>query len=112
MNTRRAIALSLLALASSGFASAASAQELTRAEVRQQLIQAEENGSRLVTDTSYPDVNPIFAQQVARQKQRSESVGGVTAGTSSAGAPRAVVQPGSKSECVGPVSFCTPYFGS
>ncbi|SMG48691.1 DUF4148 domain-containing protein [Paraburkholderia susongensis] len=112
MNTREIIALPFLALAIAGFASAASAQGLTRAEVRQQLIQAEGNGSPFVTDTSYPDVSPVFAQQVAQQKLRDQSTGGATAGASEAGAQRVTTHSAKKSDCVGPVSFCTPYFGS
>ncbi|NPT46431.1 DUF4148 domain-containing protein [Paraburkholderia sp. 1N] len=58
-------AISLVALMSSG----AFAQSKTRAEVYQELIEAQQNGLNYVTDTSYPDVNPIFAAQVARMKQ-------------------------------------------
>jgi hypothetical protein len=58
-------AISLAALTSSG----AFAQSKTRAEVYQELIEAQQNGLSYVTDTSYPDVNPIFAAQVARMKQ-------------------------------------------
>jgi Domain of unknown function (DUF4148) len=53
------ISMTLIALA--GAMTNASAQEKTRAEVRQELIQAENNGLRFVTDTSYPEVNPINA---------------------------------------------------
>jgi hypothetical protein len=112
MKFRHALPLSLLALACAGFATAASAQGLTRAEVRQQLIQAEDNGSRFVSNTSYPDVSPVFAQQVAHQKQTLASVGGVPAGASASGSPRAVARPAAPSGCVGPADFCTPYFGS
>ncbi|QBR03740.1 DUF4148 domain-containing protein [Paraburkholderia pallida] len=112
MNTRKAIVLPFLVLAIAGFTSAVSAQGLTRAEVRHELIQAEENGSQFVTDASYPDVSPVFAQQVAQQKFRDQSTGGVVAGNSEAGTQRATARSGSKSDCVGPVSFCTPYFGS
>lgn len=59
-------ALSVVVLAAS---SSAFAQGKTRAEVYQELIQAEQNGLNYVTDTSYPDVNPIFAQQVAQHKE-------------------------------------------
>ncbi|WP_028203980.1 DUF4148 domain-containing protein [Paraburkholderia nodosa] len=108
MKIVRALTVSLLSLASVGFAGAASAEDLTRAEVRQQLIQAENDGSRFVTDASYPDVSPVYTQQVARQKQSEENVGGV-AGTHSAAAS---VRQETPSSCVGPVSFCTLYFGS
>jgi hypothetical protein len=108
----------MILLASAGIVTNASAEEKTRAEVRQELIQAENNGLRFVTDTSYPDVNPIFAQQVAQLKQQQSGTGADTSGSSAAGHREAA---GSTSiaqgrtampACVGPVSFCTPYFGS
>lgn len=46
------------------------AQGKTRAEVYQELVDAQQNGLNYVTDTSYPDVNPMFAPQVARMKQQ------------------------------------------
>ncbi|WP_341319100.1 DUF4148 domain-containing protein [Paraburkholderia sp. IMGN_8] len=58
-------AISLAVLTSSG----AFAQAKTRAEVYQELIEAQQNGLNYVTDTSYPEVNPIFAAQVDRMKQ-------------------------------------------
>jgi hypothetical protein len=58
-------AIALTALASSS----TFAQGKTRAEVYQELIQAQENGLNFVTDASYPDVSPVFASQVARMKQ-------------------------------------------
>jgi hypothetical protein len=54
----RVLGLAMVLLASAGIASNASAQEKTRAEVRQDLVQAEDNGLRFVTDASYPDVAP------------------------------------------------------
>jgi hypothetical protein len=93
-----------------GAVTQASAQGLTRAEVRQQLIEAENNGSRFVTDTSYPDVSPVFAQQVAAQHQQEQQprvaqsgMGMPMPGTSESGAPQ---------KCVGPASFCNIYQGS
>jgi hypothetical protein len=119
MNKSYVFGLSMMLLASAGIASTASAQEKTRAEVRQELIQAENNGLRFVTDTSYPDVNPIFAQQAAQLKQQSESgTGADMSGSSVAGQREAAGKVGTGqsrsaiSACVGPVSFCTPYFGS
>jgi hypothetical protein len=118
MNKRFVLSLSMILLASAGIVTNASAEEKTRAEVRQELIQAENNGLRFVTDTSYPDVNPIFAQQVAQLKQQQSGTGADTSGSSAAGHREAA---GSTSiaqgrtatpACVGPVSFCTPYFGS
>jgi hypothetical protein len=34
-----------------------------------ELIEAQPNGPNNVTETSYPDVNPIFTEQVTRMKQ-------------------------------------------
>jgi hypothetical protein len=50
----------MIFLAMAGVTSNAFAQEKTRAEVRQELIQAENNGLHFVTETSYPGINPIF----------------------------------------------------
>jgi hypothetical protein len=60
-------ALSIAVLASSN----AFAEGKTRAQVYQELIEAKKNGLDYVTDTSYPGVNPIFEQQVARLKQKA-----------------------------------------
>ncbi|CAB3701409.1 hypothetical protein LMG24238_03661 [Paraburkholderia sediminicola] len=59
-------ALSLVVLAAS---SSVFAEGKTRAQVYQELIEAQQNGLDYVTDTSYPEVNPIFAQQVAHNKE-------------------------------------------
>jgi hypothetical protein len=59
-------ALSVVVLAAS---SSAFAQGKTRAEVYQELIEAQANGLNYVTDASYPDVSPVFAQQVEQHKQ-------------------------------------------
>jgi hypothetical protein len=61
------VALSLAVLASPS----AFAQGKTRAQVYQELIQAQQNGLDYVTDTSYPEVNPMFAQQVAQMKEQA-----------------------------------------
>jgi len=119
MNKHYVFGLSMLLLASAGTTSNASAHEKTRAEVRQELIRAENNGLRFVTDTSYPDVNPIFAQQAAQLKQLSESGTGAGMSGSSAAGQREVTRKAGIGQsrsavpaCVGPVSFCTPYFDS
>jgi len=44
-------------------------QTKTRAQVYQELIQAQQDGRDYVTDTSYPDVNPIFAHQLEQQQE-------------------------------------------
>jgi hypothetical protein len=61
----------------------ANAQEKTRAQVRQELIDAENQGR-----------------------------GPEMSGTSAEGQRKAPNVPGSKDACVGPVSFCNIYFGS
>ncbi|WP_372684134.1 DUF4148 domain-containing protein [Burkholderia contaminans] len=98
------ISMALIALA--GAVTNASAQEKTRAEVRQELIHAENNGSRFVTDTSYPAINPIFAEQAAHVQAQNDS--GV--GADMSGGSESTHHP--SMTCVGPVSFCSPYFGS
>jgi len=60
-------ALSIAVLASSS----AFAEGKTRAQVYQELIEAQQNGLDYVTDSSYPAANPIFAQQVARLQQQA-----------------------------------------
>jgi hypothetical protein len=107
------LTVSIAALVSTGFASSAFAQEKTRAEVRQELIQAEQNGSRFVTDTSYPEVAPIYQQQVAQQNSAQASEGAGMAGTHESGSRMPGTGAGTDmSSCVGPVSYCSLYFGS
>ena len=106
MSIRRVLLATFVAAASMGAIASASAQGLSRDQVRQQLIDAEANGSRFVTDASYPDVSPVFANQVAHSAApHADSGSGMpTAGTSDSGAPHMA--------CVGPVSFCNIYAGS
>ncbi|MFM0499790.1 DUF4148 domain-containing protein [Paraburkholderia caffeinilytica] len=115
MKLNIAMTLSMILLASAGAVTQASAQEKTRAEVRQELVQAEANGSRLVTDTSYPEINPIFSQQAARLKMSTSGEGPAMSGSTAAGQRSSTTPTGSAgmamTTCVGPVSFCTPYFG-
>jgi hypothetical protein len=108
MKIHRAIGLSLLVVTFAGIAASASAEGLTRAQVRQQLIEAENNGLRYVTDTSYPDVSPVFAQQAAHARQQSADDVGGAAASHDATAGRG----GNDPSCTGPVSFCKLYFGS
>lgn len=78
--------LSVAVLASSS----AFAEGKTRAQVYQELIEAQQNGLNYVTDSSYPEVNPIYAEQVARLQQQAAAlsanaskVAGVSASNSS-----------------------------
>ncbi len=51
------VAISLVVLAwSSAFA-----QGKTRVEIYQELIEAQQNGLNYITESSYPDVDPMFA---------------------------------------------------
>lgn len=113
MNKLAVLTMSVAVFASTSVFSNAFAQEKTRAEVRQELVQAENNGSRFVTDTSYPEINPIYANQVAQLKtQRDSGVGAAMSGSSNSGDRTTTRGTGSGEACVGPVSFCTPFFGS
>jgi hypothetical protein len=58
------VAFVVLAASSSAFADGK-----TRAQVYQELIEAQQNGLNYVTDTSYPEVNPVFARQVEQHKE-------------------------------------------
>jgi uncharacterized protein DUF4148 len=109
------LTMSAAVLASTTVFTNAFAQEKTRAEVRQELIQAENNGSRFVSETSYPDVAPIYQVQVARQKAEhpDSGEGAGLSGTTQSGHTAMPDGASSKPEtCVGPVSFCNIYFGS
>jgi hypothetical protein len=101
--------LSVIALSCAAFASVnnAQAQSLTRNEVRQQLIQAENSGSHYVTDASYPDISPNYQNQISKNSARKsdEAMGPDMSGSTQSGATL-------KDSCVGPVSFCNIYFGS
>lgn len=109
MKNRNALVAIALCFSSVVAATTASAQEKTRAEVRQELIDAENNGSRLVADASYPDVSRVYQQQVAQLAETHDTGNGPgtgNAGSSASGSNTA------KDDCVGPAGFCTPYFGS
>jgi hypothetical protein len=105
MPIRHAMSAALIALASAGFASAASAQGLSRAEVRQQLVEAEANGSRYVSNASYPDVSRADPQQMG-------GYGAAMSGSNAAGnGPTTNVHRPEQGNCTGPASFCTNYSG-
>jgi hypothetical protein len=87
------------------------AQGITRVQVRQELVQAEQNGSQLVTDASYPDVSPVYQAEVAKRAKpdAQASTGGIVAGSGASG----IRQGASDSTgCVGPRSYCDLYAGS
>jgi hypothetical protein len=95
-------------LASSG----AFAQGLTRAEVHQELLVAEQNGSQDVTNASYPDVSPVYQDQVLHHKQSNTNAYGGMPTNSGASGARITISPTSHDTCVGPNSFCNIYAGS
>ncbi|MEA3094118.1 MAG: hypothetical protein QOJ04_5460 [Caballeronia sp.] len=90
----------------------AQAQGLTRAEVRQQLVEAQQDGSQLVSNASYPDVARIYTNQVTQAKQGASAYGGVAAGSSVNSSRSANIGSPSHEACVGPYSFCNIYAGS
>ncbi|MCC8397554.1 DUF4148 domain-containing protein [Paraburkholderia sp. MMS20-SJTR3] len=69
MNKFSLAALSFVVLAASTASAGALAQGKTRAQVYQELIEAQQNGLDYITDASYPDVNPMFAPLVEQRKQ-------------------------------------------
>ncbi|NML30509.1 DUF4148 domain-containing protein [Paraburkholderia antibiotica] len=113
----KSIALLILASAMA-LSSTAYAQGLTRADVKQQLIEAKANGLDYVTDTSYPDMHPSFAHKFmvkvkAPAQQAEASNAPEKAPTQQAAeAPNRNPMPHGNPHCVGPVSFCNIYAGS
>lgn len=73
------IALATLSLVVLAASSSVFAEGKTRAEVYQELIQAQQNGLDYVTDASYPDVSPVFAQQVQQHKEALSAEAAATA---------------------------------
>ncbi|MCW0014577.1 DUF4148 domain-containing protein, partial [Burkholderia pseudomallei] len=63
MNKHLLAGVAVVIFSVAGFSTSASAQGKTRAEVRQELIDAQNHGLRFVTDTSYPEVSPLFRAQ-------------------------------------------------
>ncbi len=109
------LTMSVALFASSGVFSNAFAQEVTRAQVRQELIAAENNGSRFVSNASYPEVASDFQQTVQYLKQRSgdSGMGPDTSGSSASSSNKTAIHATNYGhQCVGPVSYCNLYFGS
>jgi hypothetical protein len=62
----------MFAMALAAFSSAnVFAQGKTRAEVYQELVQAQQNGLDFVTDASYPNVSPFYQNTVSYLKQKA-----------------------------------------
>jgi Domain of unknown function (DUF4148) len=114
MNHKSIFFAIVLAVSSVAVTTNASAQGKTRAEVRQELIDAQNNGLNFVTDTSYPDVNPIYRRPVESLKMQHGGSGPATAGSSDTGRKAAGAMDNTRknNECVGPSGFCNPYFRS
>ena len=119
-----ALTLSALVSSSVTFAQSASAP-LTRAQVRAELIRIEQAGYNpaLSNDVTYPaDILAAEAKVAAQdavqqaatpQQQNSDSgMGAEMKGTSDSGHVKQKMTPSDPSTCVGPVSYCNPYFGS
>jgi hypothetical protein len=77
-----ALSVAVLAVSSSAFA-----EGKTRAQVYQELIEAQQNGLDYITDTSYPDVNPVFAQQVKHHKEALAAEAAAASHVASGSAP-------------------------
>ena len=120
------LALTLGALVSSNVTFAQSASvPLTRAQVRADLIRLEQAGYNPSAndDVTYPaDIQAAEAKVAARdaeqqaatprQQNGDSGMGPAMTGTSDAGHMKKETSPPDSSTCVGPVSFCTLYFGS
>lgn len=104
-----------LAFAQSTQAAQADTAPVTRAQVRAELARLEQAGYNVASgeDANYPaNIQQAEAKVAAtadtQEEKATSAVGGVAPGGSSeAGAP--VRMP---AQCVGPVGFCDPFFGS
>ena len=110
---KRIVIFSLMLCAGAGIATNTPAQEETREQVRQELIEAESNGLNSVTDASSTDVAPISEEQAAGLKQQKDDsgTGAEMTGRSDAGHIKRKTSPSAPPACVGPVSFCDIFFG-
>ena len=107
------LALAGAALSAPALSFAQSNAPVTRAEVRSDLLQVEQAGYNpaRAEDAQYPaDIQAADAKVAAQSahEQAMQSYGGMSANDTSAGGPARTAM---HSTCVGPVSFCTPYFG-
>lgn len=90
---------------------------VTRAQVRAELIQLEQAGYNISAgeDAHYPaDVQAAEAKVAAGSdaRQAASAVGGVASGGTSESGARMQATRVMAPPCVGPVSYCTPYFGN
>jgi hypothetical protein len=83
------------------------AQGLTRDEVRQHLVESQQNGSQLVTDGSYPAVGTFYENQAVKLPQQNTTAHrGAYASSKVSGTHAKSV---GQQACVGPVNFCNIY---
>jgi hypothetical protein len=89
---------------------------VTRAEVRAELLRLEQAGYNPSTgdETNYPAeiqaAEDAARATVANAASASDAIGGQRAGSSMSGSPMEQHRTHGV-QCVGPVDFCTPYFG-
>ncbi|MFM0297235.1 DUF4148 domain-containing protein [Paraburkholderia sp. RL17-383-BIF-A] len=109
------LALAASALSAPMLALAQSNAPVTRAEVRSDLVKIEKAGYNPAErdDATYPaDIQAAEAKVVAQtsQQQATQGYGGLAHSGSSSSGSRSYAA--THTNCVGPASFCTPYFGS
>jgi hypothetical protein len=83
----------------------------TRAQVHEELIEAQRSGLRYVTDVSYPEISAVHAGRVGKRgaDTRVASAREPSAKAVSSGRAQPEAQ---QTACQGPISFCSTYFGS
>lgn len=121
MQLRKFIGIVMLSSVSAIYVGAAHAEGLTRAQVRQQLIEAQQNGLGYVSNASYPDISPAYKaqfEQLRAKRAHDSGFGEQTSGSTQSGAaattsamPVQTGNPTSQDNCVGPASFCNLYSG-
>ncbi|WP_082721789.1 MULTISPECIES: DUF4148 domain-containing protein [unclassified Burkholderia] len=94
---------------------AQSATPLTRAQVRADLVRVERAGYNPATgnDPQYPsDIQAAEAKVAAQQQQATSGFGSAPPDGTSASGKHVLAPKHASASCVGPASFCNPYFGS
>ncbi|WP_080433300.1 DUF4148 domain-containing protein [Burkholderia ubonensis] len=101
------VAIALAIVTMPAVSTSASAQQRTRDEVRQELVQSINDGARYVTNTSYPVTSSMYAREVEKLREAN-----LAAPDTRASSPNAAQKESAPEPCVGPASFCNVYFGS
>ncbi|WP_080406088.1 DUF4148 domain-containing protein [Burkholderia ubonensis] len=97
---------------------AQSTTPLTRAQVRADLVRVERAGYNPATgnDPQYPsDIQAAEAKVAAQQQQQQQAASGFGSAPpdgTSASSKHVLAPKHASASCVGPASFCNPYFGS